>query len=119
MRESTGVSTNRVAHAPRGQLQRRRGTQPHTVLVRRKRERALFAAGKNRTARVDDNRDAALFNGNRKCDRGHRLWWCTATTDYSRLQARPVVGGAVTRSVDALAVLRFLALYNTIIICVF
>lgn len=61
-----------------------RGTRLHAVLVRRKRERALFAAGKNRRARVDDNRDAALFNGNRKCDGGHRFLWCTPFTSAFR-----------------------------------
>lgn len=76
-------ATGRLQRYRGTRLRRYRGTRLHTVLVRRKRERALFAAGKNRTARVDDNRDAALFNGNRKCDRGHRLLWCTSV--YKRI----------------------------------
>jgi len=78
---SPGPIADRRQHKSRGaraadRRRRRRRVRPHAVLVRRKRERALFAAGKNRTASADGNRlggrHEALFNGNRKRDRGHR-----------------------------------------------
>lgn len=114
---SPGAGADRRQHKSRGaratdRRRRRRNARPHAVLVRRKRERALFAAGKNRTASADGNRlgepHEALFNGNRKRDRGHRLRWCVYNI---RLR-----GGGDPTTGSSPSCFRFIIKYYTILL---